>query len=66
MWMVVYLTMEKEKAEKIGKLIEDAGIIMKIRCVKNNSEDGETQGYEILVTDSDISRAHNIIIDAQS
>ena len=63
MWMVVYLTQKKDEAEKIGKLIEAAGIIVKIRSVHNNS-DSEQNAYEILVTDSDISRAHNIIIDA--
>lgn len=65
MWIVVYLTQSKIDADKIGKLIEDEGIIVKIRCVNNSQDDEENSAYEILVTDSDVAQAHNIIIDAQ-
>lgn len=64
MWMVVYITQELNDADRIGKLLEDADIITKQRRV-NNSDDSEKQAYEILVTDSDLQQAHNIIIDAK-
>lgn len=64
MWMVVYITLDSNDADKIEKLLENADIIVKKRTV-NNSGNSEKQSYEILVTESDLQQAHNIIIDAK-
>ena len=61
MWMVVYVSQTKEQAEKIRDLLEQAGVLVKIRSV--NQSDSEKFGcYEIMVPESELDEAHGIII----
>lgn len=62
--MVVYITQELKDADRIEKLLENADIIVKKR-IANNDGVSEKRAYEILVTESDLQQAHNIIIDSK-
>ena len=62
MWMVVYIAQTKEAAEKIRGLLQAADLLVKVRAV--NQTAGEKDGcYEILVPESELDEAHNIIIE---
>ncbi|MCH5185253.1 MAG: hypothetical protein J1F64_03920 [Oscillospiraceae bacterium] len=63
MWIVIYFSKRKEDADRVKSLMENAGIIVKVRDV--NNFDGDIKAYEVLVTDADVQNAHNIIIDAE-
>jgi len=65
MWIVVYITQDKGDANNIAGLIGRADILFKLRCV-NKASKSDKEVYEILVTGSDVDKAHNIIIDAQA
>lgn len=62
MWIVVYITQSKESAEKIRKLLQEAGLPVKIHSV-NQSEHDKFGCYEILVPEAELSQAHTVIID---
>ncbi len=62
MWMVVYIAQTSETAEKIRSLLQEAGLLVKVRAV--NQTQAEKYGcYEILVTESELDTAHSIIIE---
>ena len=61
MWMVVYVAQTKEQAERIRDLLQKAGILVKMRGV-NQSENEKFGCYEIMVPESELSEAHDIII----
>ena len=60
MWTQIYLSQNRESAGKIKKLLEDAGILTRMRILK--AED-KVQCHEILVTDADVEKAHSVIIE---
>lgn len=62
MWTVVYIAKSKEIAENLRYLLEDAGLLVKVRPVNNNCE-GECNCYDILVPESEVAVAHKIIIE---
>lgn len=62
MWIVIYVAKSREIAENLRGFLEDAGLAVKIRPV-NKSLGNESCSYDILVTDSEVSVAHGIIID---
>lgn len=62
MWTVVYMAPSKETAENIRDYLEKECILVKIRPVKKCScRDGY---YEVLVPESEIEEAHNILYQA--
>lgn len=61
MWMVVYVAQTKEQAEKIRALLQAAGILVKIRGL-NQSENEKFGCLEIMVPESEMKEAHDIII----
>ena len=58
MWTVVYITQSFETADKIRELLENAEILVMLRRVEENSD-----SYEILVPETEIEEAHNIILN---
>ncbi|MDP4132782.1 MAG: hypothetical protein Q8882_02075 [Bacillota bacterium] len=62
MWTVVYMAQNKEAAEALQKLLEASGVLVKVRPI-NKAPEGEANVYEILVPQSEVEEAHNIIID---
>lgn len=62
MWTVVYLAKNKKLAEKIGQLITREGVLVKLQPVSKNT--GDEDGYfEILVLESEVEEAHNILYE---
>ena len=60
MWIVIYLAQKEEIAEAICKKLESEGILAKVRHAGGNPE---CDGFEILVPETEIKQAHEIIID---
>ena len=58
-WTVVYMAPNKETAEKVKECLVRESVLVKIRPVhKNSCKDGY---YEVLVPESEIEEAHNIL-----
>ena len=62
MWQVAYIAQTKEMAEKIRGLLQEAGLLVKVRGV-NQSATQQVGCYEILVPESELDEAHGIIIE---
>lgn len=62
MWTVVYMAQNKEDADSIGKILEEKGLLTKVRTMGENGDD-EEMCYEILVPESEVNEAHEIIIE---
>jgi hypothetical protein len=63
MWTVVYMAQNKESVSYLAELLENQGILVKIRAT--NQEAGEDSCFEVLVPESEVDQAHDILIDAQ-
>lgn len=62
MWIVVYITQNKETAMSIKKLLRDAGLLVKMRSIGLRSN--EQYGcYEILLPESEVEEGHSVIIE---
>jgi len=62
MWTVVYLAKNKKIADKISQLITREGVLVKLQPVSKNT--GDEDGYfELLVLESEIEEAHNILYE---
>ena len=62
MWTVVYLAKNKKIADKVSKLMTNEGVLVKLRPVNKNI--GEQDSYfEILVLESEVEEAHNILYE---
>ena len=62
MWTVVYMAQNKHDADCIGKMLEDKGLLTKLRAMGHNDTQDE-MCYEILVPESEVNEAHEIIIE---
>ena len=62
MWTVVYMAQSKIIAESLQELLAKEGILVKLRPVSKN-ENNVNDYFEVLVPESDIEKAHNIIIE---
>ena len=61
MWTVVYMTQNEAIADKVTKLLSENNLIYKIRPVKNTAD--EDSCFEVLVPETEINEAHELIID---
>lgn len=62
MWIVVYMASSRELAENLKGLLEKGKILVKLKPVIKCAEDQSC--YEVLVPESEVGMAHDIIIDA--
>lgn len=62
MWTVIYITQNKDALDKLREAFEKNSIIVKVREV-NQSDDNSV--YEVLVPESEISQAHEILLSLQ-
>ena len=62
MWIVVCTVQSKETAEQMGKFLEEAGLLFKIRPLAA-SQETENPCYEVLVPESEAEQAHIVLID---
>lgn len=61
MWTVVYLSQSKDIANRIKELLQQAGLLVKVRTITQSSS--ENFGcFEILVPESEVEEAHSLII----
>ncbi|MCX7715176.1 MAG: hypothetical protein N2171_05575 [Clostridia bacterium] len=65
MWTVIYMAQSKEIVEKLQALLESRGILVKVRPVNKKDIDDKDCCYEVLVPESEVEQAHDIIIDAE-
>lgn len=63
MWTVVYIAKSMAIAEKIRQLLENDGLLVKIRPIVKNADNADCS-CEVLVPESEVEQAHGIIIDA--
>ena len=61
MWTVIYMAQGREAADNLRALLENAGILVKIRPVTKAAE-GEANAFEILIPQTEKDEAHKVII----
>jgi galactitol-specific phosphotransferase system IIB component len=61
MWTVVYLAQSSEVASKLEDILKKEGILVKQRPVSRSKD--KDNYYEIIVPESEVEEAHNIIIE---
>ena len=61
MWIIVYITQNKETAMSVKKLLLEAGLLVKVRGVGALSED-RYGCYEVLLPEAEVEEGHSIII----
>ncbi len=64
MWTTVYLGQDFEKIRSMKKLLEDNGILVRVRPLDKGGEGGAC-GYEVLVPAAEVNQAQNLIIDSE-
>jgi len=62
MWTVVYLAKNKRLADKVNELMSREGVLVKLQPVSKNTGD-EDSYFEILVLESEVEEAHNILYE---
>ena len=60
-WTTVYLAQNKIEAEKIKQLLDEEGLLVKLRSLGAHSVSTEYGCIEILVPKSEVKEAHEII-----
>lgn len=64
MWTVIYMTHDKNDIERLKACLEKEGILTMTRPINTGDAEGPSgEGYELLVPDSEVSQAHEIIIE---
>ena len=64
MWTVVYIAPNRTTAEKYRGILLAEGLLVQLRSIGSPNH-GDNCSVEILVPDSEIEEAHEIIIRAQ-
>lgn len=62
MWIVVYITQNRETAMTLKKLLRDAGLLVKVRSVGLRA-DAQYGCYEILLPESEVDEGHSVMIE---
>lgn len=62
MWTVVYMAKNKKIADKVSEMMSAEGVLVKLQPVSKNTGD-EDSYYEILVLESEVEEAHNILYE---
>ena len=61
MWTVVYVAKNREVSEHLVKNLDANGLLTKTNVL--GSDDNKNTSYEILVPESEVEKAHTLIID---
>lgn len=61
MWTVVYMAQNKDTAEKLEKVLAEDGILVKLSPMSKKEKDDNY--FEVLVPETEVEEAHNIIIE---
>lgn len=62
MWIVIYLVKGPEAVKRLGALLDSNGILFMTRQ-KTNDEEIDSVFYEILVPQTEVAEAQNLIIE---
>lgn len=62
MWTVVYIAKNTEIAEQIRAMLEQDGLLVKIRPIAKKADSADSS-CEVLVPESEVEQAHGLIID---
>ena len=62
MWMVVYVSQDGTAVKKLVEILRENHILSRVRRIGNN---GERQGFEVLVPQTELNSAQDIIIDSE-
>ena len=62
MWTVVYIAKNTQIAEQLRALLEDSGMLVKIRPISKGGENTDSR-CEVLVPESEVEQAHGLIIE---
>lgn len=60
MWTVIYMTQNEDAAENVARTLKENNLIYKIKKV---GETGNKECYEVLIPETEVNEAHNIIIE---
>ncbi len=60
MWTIVYISQNMETVKEIKELLEASEILVMMRTVSEEEGQGS---FEILVPETEVEQAHNIIIN---
>lgn len=63
MWIVVYVTQSMETAKKLGNVLYDNKVISKLRSAEHCSTNTDGECYEVLVPDTELETAQDIIFE---
>lgn len=63
MWTVVYVSQNKVKVDKIVVILNDNSIMTMLKS--NRNENADTVSYEILVPQTELEAAQDIIFDTE-
>jgi galactitol-specific phosphotransferase system IIB component len=61
MWTTVFLAQSRKEAKKVERVLSDEGVLVKLRSVGTQSVSEEQLCVEILVPQSEVKEAHEII-----
>ena len=62
MWTVVYIAKNTQIAEQLRALLEESGMLVKIRPISKGGENADPS-CEVLVPESQIEQAHSLMIE---
>lgn len=62
MWTVVYVSQDGTAVEKLVGILRESHILSRVRRIGNN---GERQGFEVLVPQTELNSAQDLIIDSE-
>ena len=61
MWIVVFISQNKEIADRVTDVLRQAGLIVKVRTLGAKS-DNVYGCYEILLPESEVEEGHRVLI----
>ena len=61
MWIVVFISQNKDTADKVIEILRKAGLIVKVRTLGTKS-DNLYGCYEILLPESEVEEGHRVLI----
>lgn len=61
MWIVVFISQNKDTADKVTEILRKAGLIVKVRTLGTKS-DNLYGCYEILLPESEVEEGHRVLI----
>lgn len=61
MWVVIFITQNRETADVTMELLRDAGLVVKVRTLGTKS-DSVYGCFEVLLPESEVEEGHRVLI----